>query len=102
MKFVTERHIGRSLREIVEKCTFTGGVEPRPYAKSHNFKVKKRRRRHRSEQTLSYVCEAYAAEPPYKGIVRGTVTDRSIRETVEKCAFVANFIAERIMNLSYE
>ena len=26
-------------------------------------------------QTLPYVCEAYAAEPLYKGIVRGTVMD---------------------------
>jgi len=53
--FVAERHThvhgtvtDRSLRGIVGKCAFTGGVEPRPYEKCVNFKVKTVRRQYRA------------------------------------------------------
>ena len=29
----------RSLRDFVGKCTFTGGVEPRPYAESLDMRI---------------------------------------------------------------
>ena len=69
----------RSLREIVEKCTFTGGVEPRPYAESPNFKVKTVRRQYMSMRSLGYDREAYIAERQRK----------SRLQIVEKCTFAA-------------
>ena len=64
-----------SQRKILGNTCFGRSRTP-PLREIRKFQGKMRRRRHRSEQTLSYVCEAYGAEPPYKGIVRGT-THRS-------------------------
>ena len=64
--------MSRSLRKIIGKYTFM--------RKCVNFKVETVRRRYRSEQTLSYVCEAYNAEHRRK----------SRLQSVEKCMFSRN------------
>ena len=62
-----------------------------PLRKCVHFKDETVRRRYRSEQTLSYVCEAYNAEHRIEILGRGpfpTKNRNAERESVEKCTFV--------------